>query len=115
MKFSLFKRTQHKTFHHIPIYYNEKEERIKEMERQAQIELAEEEAKKKGEDPGNYRERIKGSMRRYEHQHQSTVHFSNHQKRRSNLRVIVILSILFLVAYLLWTHTETFVQAFMKG
>lgn len=114
MKLSLFKRTQHKTFHHIPIYYDEKAERMKEMERQAKVELAEEQTDSQGEDTRNYRERLKGSMRRFEHQHQSTVHFASNQKRRSNLRIIVIMSILFLVAYLLWTHTETFVQAFMK-
>lgn len=114
MKFSLFKRTQHKTFQHIPIYYNEKEERIREMERQAQLEL-QQERKQKGEDDGNYRDRIKGSMRRFEHQHQSAVHFASNQKKRSNLRIIIIISILLLVAYLLWNYTETFVQAFMRG
>ncbi len=115
MKLSLFKRTQHKTFNHIPIYYNEKEERIKEMERQAQIELQQEQGKSNNNSEGSYRDRIKGSMRRYEHQHQSAVHFASNQKRRSNLRIIIIISILFLVAYLLWNYTETFVQAFMRN
>ena len=109
MKFTFFSRAQHKTFQHIPIYYNEKEERIKELERQAQIEL-----QQKPEDDGNYRDRIKGSMRRYDHQHKSAVHFVSNQKRRANVRVAFIIAILIILAYFLWTHTDTFIQAFMK-
>ena len=113
MKFSLFRRTQHKTFNHIPIYYNEKEDRIKEMERQAQIEMQEQKGQKPADDAG-YRDRIKGSMRRYDHQHQSAVHFASNQRKKSNLRVFFLIVILLMVAYLLWTHTDTFIQAFLS-
>ena len=107
MKLSLFKKTQHKQFNHIPIYYNEREERIKEMEENAHVD----QSTKKDRD---YHETLKGSMRRYNHQHQSGVHFAQSEKRRSNIRIAVILIILFLLAYLLWNHTETFVEAFIK-
>lgn len=107
MKLSLFKRTQHKQFHHIPIFYNEKEERIKEMEEKAKAELNKNE-------PKDYHKTMKGSMRRFEHNHQSAVNFANLQKKRSNVRIIVILTILFMVAYLLWNYTDTFIEAFMK-
>lgn len=107
MRFSLFKRVQHKTFTHIPIYYDEKKERLKEMEESARAEQGE----KRSTD---YHDRMKGSMRRYQHNHRSAAHFVHMEKRRSALRVIVILAILFSVAYLLWKHTETFVEAFLK-
>lgn len=107
MKLSLFRKTQHKTFNHIPIYYNESEERIKEMEENARVEQGE----KKTSD---YHETLKGSMRRYSHQHQSGVHFAQSEKRRSNIRIAVILIILFLMAYLLWNYTDTFIEAFIK-
>ena len=107
MKLSLFRKTQHKRFNHIPIYYNESEERIKEMEENARVELGE----KKTSD---YHETLKGSMRRYSHQHQSGVHFAHAEKRRSNIRIAVILIILFLMAYLLLNYTDTFIEAFIK-
>lgn len=107
MKFSLFRRTQHKTFNHIPIYYDEAAERRKEMERNANPEAGE----KKTTD---YHDTMKGSMRRFQHNHQSATSFANNEKKRSNVRIVIILSILFLVAYLLWTYTDTFVEAFIK-
>lgn len=107
MKFSLFKRTQHKTFNHIPIYYDEAQERIKEIEENAKVDMGE----KKSTD---YHDTMKGSMRRFQHNHQSATNFANNEKKRSNLRIIVILAILFFMAYLLWNYTDTFVEAFMK-
>lgn len=106
MKFSIFKRSHHKTFNHIPIYYNEGEERIKEIEENAKVDLGE---KKKSD----YHDTMKGSMRRFQHNHISATSFANKEKKRSNVRIIVILGILFLMAYLLWTHTDTFVEAFI--
>lgn len=107
MKFSIFKRTKHKTFTHIPIYYNEKEEHIKDLEKQALAEMDEDKNR-------DYHETMKGSMRKFQHNHQSAVNFASNEKKRSNVRIIVILSILFLMAYLLWNYTDTFVEAFMK-
>lgn len=108
MKFAFFSKPQHKTFNHIPIYYDEREERIKEMEEKAKEGTGE----KKGSD---YHASIKGSMRRYQQNHTSTANFASSEKKRSNIRIIVILSILFLLAYLLWQHTDTFIEAFLKG
>lgn len=107
MKLALFRKTQHKKFNHIPIYYSESEERIKEMEENARVEQG---VKKQSD----YHETLKGSMRKFSHQHQSGVHFAQSEKRRSNIRIVIILLILFLVAYLLWNHTDTFVEAFIK-
>ena len=107
MKFSIFKRTQHKTFTHIPIYYNEKEEHIKDLEEEARVEKSEEKST-------DYHETMKGSMRKFEHNHQSAVNFSSNQRKRSNVRIIVILSILFIMAYLLLNYTDTFIEVFVK-
>lgn len=110
MKFSLFRKTEHKTFTHVPIYYNEKEEERKERERNAQIELGEE----RETTDDDYTNRMKGSMRRYAHQHQSATQFSRLQKKQSNLRVVIILAILFFILYLLWKYTDAFIQFFMR-
>lgn len=110
MKFSLFRKTSHKTFQHIPIYYDKDEERRKELERNAKIDLGQGDKK-----AGDYHVTLKGSMRRFEHQHQSAVNFSRNEKKRSNVRIVVILAILFLMVYLLWNYTDTFVEAFIKG
>ena len=107
MKFSLFRKTPHQRFNHIPIYYNEAEERLKELEENAKVDMGE----KKSTD---YHDTMKGSMRRFQHNHQSASTFARNEKKRSNVRIIVILSILFLMAYLLWTYTDTFVEAFIK-
>ncbi len=107
MKLSLFRKTQHKTFYHIPIYYNESEEKIKKIEKNAKTEIDKPKEK-------NYDETIKGSMHKYDHQHRSGVHFAKSEKKRSNIRIVIILTILFMVAYLLWNYTETFVQAFIE-
>jgi hypothetical protein len=107
MRFSLFRKTAHQTFTHIPIYYDEGEERIKNAEDNAKVERGEKR-------DSNYKDTIKGSMRRFAHQHQSAAAFARNEKKRSNVRIVVILSILFAVAYLLLAHTETFIEAFMK-
>ena len=106
MKFAIFRRTHNKKFHHIPIYYNEADELIKEMEENANVDKG----IKKSTD---YHETIKGSMRRFQHNHISAASFAKNEKKRSNMRIIVILAILFSLAYLLWTHTDTFVEAFI--
>lgn len=108
MKFSLFKRAQHKKFHHVPIYYDERKEKLKDIEDRAKAELGQ-------ETDSTYQDRIKGSMRRYETNHRTMASMADKEKKRSNIRIIVILGILFLVAYLLWTHTDTFIEAFIKS
>ncbi len=113
MKFSLFRRTQHKTFQHIPIYYDEREVRLKEMEEGAKAE-AKREAEKSADTSTDYHDRIKGSMRRFETNHQTAAVMASKEKKRSNMRIIIILAILFLVAYVLWHHTDTFIEAFLK-
>lgn len=110
MKFSLSRRTAHKTFSHIPIYYNEADERQKEREKNANIDLGKGDKK-----PSDYHTTMKGSMRKYSHQHQSAAHFASMQKKQSNIRVIIILVILLFAGYLLWEYTDTFIEIFLKG
>lgn len=110
MKFSLFRRTSHKTFSHIPIYYDEVDETRKDRERKAQIDLGKGDKK-----TTDYHVTMKGSMRKYDHQHQSAAHFTSSQKKQSNLRIVIILAILFLMAYLLWNYTDTIFEVFLKG
>lgn len=107
MRFSIFRRTPNQRFNHIPIYYDPNKERLEELEANAKVDLG---VKKKTD----YHETMKGSMHRYAHQHRSATTFANNEKKKSNIRIVVILSILFGVAYLLLKHTETFVEAFMK-
>lgn len=105
----MFKRTAHQRFNHIPIYYDPEKERLEELEANAQVELGIKKEKKT-----DYHQTMKGSMHRYAHQHRSATTFANNEKKKSNIRIVVILSFLFVVAYLLLKHTETFVEAFLK-
>jgi hypothetical protein len=113
MKFSMFKRTPHQRFNHIPIYYSEQEERRKELVKSAEKEFVKEE-EKKDEEAGDYHNRLKGSMKRYAHQHQSASAFTKSQSKRSNIRIVAILAGLFLMAYLLLRYTNTFVETFIS-
>lgn len=85
MKFIFTRVAKHRTFHHEPIYYNEEKEEREERIRRAKEELGilTDEEKETG-----YADRIRGGMRRRIKPHYEVVRSS---KRKSNLRLVVIL------------------------
>jgi len=105
MKFTFTKLARHRVFQHDPIYYDEKKEQREERERRIREELGllNEDEKETG-----YAGRIKGGMRRRIKSHYEV---SRSEKRRSNLRLVVILIILMILGFYLiesgmeWLHT----------
>ena len=92
MGFYLFRIPKPRRFEHIPIYYDESKERLKEMQRQADLE-----AGKRSND--NYVPNIKGKFRKNWH---NTVNSSaRDEKRKSNIRLIAIVIVLFFIAWLI--------------
>ncbi len=96
MKFTFFKAPYNRKFYHEPVYYDEaKEERI-ERERRIREEMGLPLDDIDNEGQLTYKDRIKGSMRskfqgRYDSQKSGS--------RSSNLRFIIILIALFMLAY----------------
>lgn len=105
MKFIFTKVARHRVFQHDPIYYDEKKEERKEREHRIKEELGllSDEEKETG-----YAERIKGGMRR---RIKSNYEVARSAKRRSNLRLVIILIILMVIGFYLiesgleWLHT----------
>jgi hypothetical protein len=93
MRFTFLKVARHRTFHHEPIYYDEAKEKREERERQAKEELGllTEEEKNSG-----FADRIRGGFNRRIKPHYEV---SRQVKRRSNIRLIIILLALMALAY----------------
>ncbi|MBS2096681.1 hypothetical protein [Carboxylicivirga linearis] len=105
MKFTFTRVARHRVFQHDPIYYDEQKEKREDRERRIKEELGllSEEEKEKG-----YADRIKGGMRRRLKSHYEVTRSA---KRKSNLRLILILIVLMIIGFYLiesgldWMHT----------
>ncbi len=105
MKFTFTKVARHRVFQHDPIYYDEKKEQHEERKHRIKEELGllTDEEKESG-----YADRIKGGMRR---RIKSNYEVVRSVKRRSNLRLVIILIILMIIGFYLiesgmeWLHT----------
>jgi len=111
MKFTFIKLPRHRVFKHEPIYYDELKERQAERERKAKEELGllSEEEKTKG-----YADRIRAGFRSGS---KIKPHFeaTRNIRRKSNIRLIIILIILILLAqYLIRSGQEWYIQFFGK-
>jgi len=89
MKFTFSKVARHRVFQHDPIYYDEKKEESQERERRIKSELG---LLDNAEKESGYSGRIKGGMRR---RVSSNFDVARSEKKRSNLRLIIILIALF--------------------
>jgi hypothetical protein len=110
MKFSFIKIPRHRVFNHDPIYYDEVKERQKEREKKAKEELGmlSEEEQEKG-----YAARIRGSFKGTKIKPHYEV--TRSIRRKSNLRLILILIILILLAqYLVKSGEEWYLEFFAK-
>lgn len=103
MRFIFTKVARHRVFQHDPIYFDPKKEERQERERRIKEELGllSEEEKETG-----YADRIRGGMRR---RIKSNYEVSRSTRRRSNLRLIVILIVLMVIGlYLAKSGLEWF-------
>ncbi|MDG5799492.1 hypothetical protein QA597_03855 [Marinilabiliaceae bacterium ANBcel2] len=95
MRISFMRTPRHRKFHHAPIYYDKAKEERAERERKIREELGiiSEEDKKRG--PG---ERIRGKMRQ---RIKSGFEVNRSEKKKSNIRLIIILMALMILFYYL--------------
>ncbi|NPA37832.1 MAG: hypothetical protein GXO47_13395 [Chlorobi bacterium] len=110
MKFSFIKTPRHRVFSHEPIYYDELKERQKEREKKIKEELGmlSEEEQKMG-----YASRIRGSFKGAQIKPHYEV--TRSIRRKSNLRLVIILILLILLAqYLVKSGEEWYLQFFAK-
>ena len=109
MRFVFFKLPRHRKFDYDPIYYNPEKEKREERERRIRQEMglpAEE-----GNDARAYADRIRGGMRRRIKSH---FEVTRSERKKSNLRLIIILMFLFgLFYYLMHSAREWYEQFFM--
>ncbi len=100
MKFTFIKTASYRTFHHTPIYYDEVKEESEDRARRIKNELGVEQE----EDERTVEGRVKGKMRR---KIKGNFDLIRKEKRRSNLRLAIILIALFVFFYyLLMSSTE---------
>jgi hypothetical protein len=99
MKFTFFKIPSHRRFNIEPIYYDEAKAKRQERERRIREELGIDHTE--GELQGSFEDRVRGKMKR-----RMKTHFevTRSARRKSNLRLIIILiTLMALVYYLLQT------------
>lgn len=105
MGFYLFKTPRPRRFDHVPIYYDEAKERLKEMQRNAEIE-----AGKKSDDA--YVPNIKGKFRK--NWHNTAPDFTRNENRKSNIRLVAIIFVLLFIAWLILMADFSFLSVFWE-
>lgn len=103
MGFYLFRTPKPRRFDHVPIYYDERKERLKEMQVNAEIEA-------NNAAGADYIPNIKGKFRK--NWHKTTGDFSSNEKRKSNIRLVIIVFFLLFVAYLILNADGNFFTIF---
>ncbi len=106
MKFTFIKTAPHRKFNHNPIYYNEAKEEQAKRNNRIKSELGQE-IKNDQEGIG---ERVKGQMRRKIQGHFEVV---RKEKRRSNIRLAIILIGLVIFFYYLLMSSSEWVLKYM--
>lgn len=106
MKFTFSKVARHRVFQHDPIYYDEKKEERDARERRIKDELGllSDEDKDDG-----YADRIRGGIRRRMKSHYEV---ARSEKRRSNLRLVVILIALMILGVYLIQEGMVWMESF---
>jgi len=106
MKFTFVKTTRHRTFHHQPIYYDEMKDEREDRARRIKSELGIEQE----EDSRTTEERVKGKMRR---KIQTHFEVTRKEKRKSNLRLAIILIGLVMLFYYLLVSSSEWILKYM--
>ncbi|WP_430810600.1 MULTISPECIES: hypothetical protein [unclassified Carboxylicivirga] len=105
MKFTFSKVARHRVFQHDPIYYDEQKEKREERERRIKEELG----LLTDEDKEGYADRIRGGMRRRMKSHYEV---NRSEKRRSNLRLVIILILLMILGMYLIQEGMIWMESF---
>ncbi|MFC0878402.1 hypothetical protein ACE01N_17540 [Saccharicrinis sp. FJH2] len=105
MGFYLFRTPKPRTFEHVPIYYDESKERLKQMQRQADVEAGKLSSDK-------YVPNIKGKFRK--NWHNTYTSSARNEKRKSNLRLVAIIAVLFFIAWLILNSDFSILNVFWE-
>ena len=106
MKFTFVKTASHRTFHHQPIYFDDKEDERVDRARRIKNELGIEQE----EDGRTTEERVRGRMRR---KIQTHFEVTRKEKRKSNLRLAIILIGLVMLFYYLFITSADWILKYM--
>jgi hypothetical protein len=106
MKFTFIKTARHRTFHHEPIYYDPAKEERDDRTRRVKDELGVEQE----EDNRTVEERVRGKMRR---KIKANFEATRKEKRRSNLRLAIILIGLVILFYYLFKSSAEWIIKYM--
>jgi flagellar motility protein MotE (MotC chaperone) len=106
MKITFFKTARHRTFNHTPIYYDEAKEEREERARRIKDELGIEQE----EDTRTIEDRVRGKMRRKIKTNYDVV---RKEKRKSNLRIILIIIGLMILFYYLLDSSKEWIFNYM--
>ncbi|MBN2166385.1 MAG: hypothetical protein JW717_08930 [Marinilabiliaceae bacterium] len=108
MKISFFKLPKHRVFQHDPIYYDEKKEKQKQREHEAKKELG---LLSQNEKEIGFEDRIRGKMRK---RISPPFSIAVRERRKSNIRLLIIIIILMYLAYKLWTSSGEWLDLIIK-
>lgn len=106
MKFTFIKTARHQTFNHNPIYYDPAKEERQKRSNRIKSEIGHEEK----EEEETVEDRVKGKMRRKMKGHIEVVRT---EKRRSNIRLLIILIGLMIVFYYLLNSSAEWILQYM--
>lgn len=106
MGFYFMRTANIRKFNHVPIYYDESKENLEKMKRTAEAEAGAE------SDAKTYVPKVKGqfSKRRIG----EPIQFGADIRRKSNIRLVVIIVGLLFVGYLIINSGMTFIEALLK-
>lgn len=107
MGFYFMRTGKVRQFNHVPIYYDKDKEELEKMKRNAEIEV-----NGTSGDSGTFKPNVKGqfSKRRIN----ESIQFGADQRRKSNLRLVMIIIGLLLIGYLIINSGSTFIEALIK-
>jgi len=106
MKFSFIKTAKHRTFYHQPIYYDAMKDEREDRARRIKNELGIEQE----EDSRTVEDRVRGKMRR---KIQTHFEITRKEKRKSNLRLAIILIGLVMLFYYLFMSSSEWILKYM--
>ncbi len=101
-----FRTPKPRHFNHVPIYYDEAKEELENLKNNAELEV-------KGKTDKEFKVNVKGQFNK---KRISTVKdFGQTEKKQSNLRLVLIIGFLLLLAYLILNAGGGWLSVFMPG
>lgn len=104
MKITFLKIQKPKKFNHVPIYYDQRKEELDSVVRKAESELG-----IRSED-ADFVPTVRGQIKRKHRK--DAVEISKYERIKSNVRLVIIIGVLLVVAYLLLHSSSEYINMF---